>query len=191
MRLTIARYYTPTGRSIQKPYNNGFDAYFDDLNARVQHGELEVPDSIHFSDSLKFTTPGGKVVYGGGGIMPDKFVAMDTTDISRYFLTVRPLIYRFALKYTESNRAALSKYSNAREIESYLDRQGLLNKFTDYASRNGAKTDPNGLKTSGKMIYVQLKAYIARNILDNKGFFPIWEEIDNTLRYAINYIDNE
>ncbi len=82
MRLTIARYYTPTGRSIQKPYNNGFDEYFDDLNARAIHGEFEIPDSIHFSDSLKFTTPGGKVVFGGGGIMPDKFVPVDTSGIS-------------------------------------------------------------------------------------------------------------
>ena len=98
MRLTIARYYTPTGRSIQKPYNNGFDEYFDDLNSRYEHGEFEVSDSIHFADSLKFTTPGGKTVYGGGGIMPDVFVPVDTTGRSSYFLAVRPLIYRFALE---------------------------------------------------------------------------------------------
>ena len=82
MRLTIARYYTPTGRSIQKPYNDGFDEYFEDLNERYARGEFEVPDSIHFSDSLKFTTPGGRIVFGGGGIMPDKFVPADTSGIS-------------------------------------------------------------------------------------------------------------
>ena len=89
MRLTIARYYTPTGRSIQKPYNNGFEEYFDDLNNRYSRGEFEVSDSIHFSDSLKFTTPGGKVVYGGGGIMPDKFIPVDTSGVSTYFIKVR------------------------------------------------------------------------------------------------------
>ena len=104
MRLTIARYYTPTGRSIQKPYKDGFDKYYDDLNERYTHGEFEVSDSIHFSDSLKFTTPGGQIVYGGGGIMPDKFVPVDTSGVSPYFLKVRSLIYRFALKYTENNR---------------------------------------------------------------------------------------
>lgn len=191
MRLTIARYYTPTGRSIQKPYNNGFDAYYDDLNERAQRGEYEVPDSIHFSDSLRFTTPGGKVVYGGGGIMPDKFVPVDTSGISKYFIAVRPLIYRFALKYTETNRETLSGFTAPKEMENYLDKQGLLNQFIDFASKNGVKKDPEGLKISGNIIFVQLKAYIARNILDNKGFFPIWEKIDSTLRYAVRFIDSE
>ena len=85
MRLTIARYYTPTGRSIQKPYKDGFDKYYEDLNERYTHGEFEVSDSIHFSDSLKFTTPGGRIVYGGGGIMPDKFVPVDTSGVSTIF----------------------------------------------------------------------------------------------------------
>src|SRR5665647_19009 len=93
MRLTIARYYTPTGRSIQKPYKDGFEKYFNDFNQRYIRGEFEVSDSIHFPDSLKFTTPGGRIVYGGGGIMPDKFVPADTTGLSPYFLKIRSLIY--------------------------------------------------------------------------------------------------
>jgi carboxyl-terminal processing protease len=188
MRLTIARYYTPTGRSIQKPYSKGFDAYFDDLNERYHHGELEVSDSIHFSDSLKYTTAGGKIVYGGGGIMPDKFVPVDTTGITPYFLACRPLIYRFALKYTENNRDVLSKFTETGAMEKYLDRQGLLSQFTDFATKNGVKKDAEGLKASGKIIFTQLKAYIARNILDNSGFYPIWQEIDPTLQYAIDYL---
>ena len=189
MRLTIARYYTPTGRSIQKPYNNGFDEYYDDLNSRYEHGEFEVSDSIHFADSLKYTTPGGKTVYGGGGIMPDIFVPVDTTGRSSYFLAVRPLIYRFALKYTENNRETLKKYTEAGEMEKYLDKQALLDQFTEFASKNGVKKDPEGLKISGKIIHTQLKAYIARNILDNKGFYPIWKELDATLKYAIEYLN--
>ena len=93
-------------------------------------GEFEVPDSIHFSDSLKFTTPGGRTVYGGGGIMPDKFVPVDTSGVSPYFVEVRPLIYRFALKYTENQRETLKKYTEARGIEKFLDNQNLLQKFT-------------------------------------------------------------
>jgi len=220
MRLTIARYYTPTGRSIQKPYNNGFDEYYDDLNTRYERGEFEVSDSIHFSDSLKFTTPGGRIVYGGGGIMPDKFVSVDTSGISPYFLKVRPLIYQFALKYTEKNREVLKKYTEAGEMEKYLDKQSLLDLFTVYASTGGfqftetanmtlnpdglkpiginapkivpvkgIKKDPEGLKISGEIIHTQIKAYIARNILDNKGFYPIWEKIDTTLKYAIDFLD--
>ncbi len=189
MRLTIARYYTPTGRSIQKPYEDDFDEYYDDLNERYQRGEFEVSDSIHFADSLKFTTPGGKIVYGGGGIMPDKFIPVDTTGISRYFMEVRPLIYRFALNYTEKNRGELSKYTTVGEMKRYLDRQNLMMKFIAFASQNGIKRDQEGLDVSGKIIDVQLKAYIARNILDNKGFYPIWQEIDNTLEYAIDYLE--
>jgi len=189
MRLTIARYYTPTGRSIQKPYNNGFDEYFDDLNSRYEHGEFEVSDSIHFADSLKFTTPGGKTVYGGGGIMPDIFVPVDTSGRSTYFLAVRPHIYRFALKYTEVNRETLKRYTEAGEMEKYLDRQALLDQFTDFAAKSGVRKNSEGLKISGPVIHTQLKAYIARNILDNRGFYPIWKELDVTLKYAIEYLD--
>jgi carboxyl-terminal processing protease len=190
MRLTIARYYTPTGRSIQKPYNKGIEKYYEDLNDRFARGEFEVSDSIHFSDSLKFTTPQGKTVYGGGGIMPDKFVPADTTGISSYFLRVRNLglIYRFAIKYTENNREILKKFIEPGEFENYLDKQALLDQFVQFAAKNGTKPDKNGLKASGKIIHTQLKAYIARNILDNKGFYPIWEEIDTTLKFAIDFL---
>lgn len=221
MRLTIARYYTPTGRSIQKPYSEGFTDYFNDLSSRYSRGEFEVSDSIHFSESLRFTTPGGRTVYGGGGIMPDEFVPVDTSEISSYFLMVRPFIYQFALKYTENNRNALEKFTEAAGLEKYLDRQGLLQQFTrfmasgnmrsgqsaaagagtgkngDAAEDNGRnsggtviKPDPEGLKVSGRVIHTQIKAYIARNILDNKGFYPIWEHIDTTLKYAIRYLEN-
>lgn len=188
LRLTIARYYTPTGRSIQKPYNAGFDKYYDDLSERFNHREFEVSDSIHFSDSLKFTTPGGRTVYGGGGIMPDKFVPVDTSGVSPYFIKVRSLIYRFALKFTENNRESLKKYTEAEDMEKYLDKQNLLDQFTKYAAANGIKKDPSGMKISGNIIHIQIKAYIARNILDNKGFYPIWESIDTTLLYAIDFL---
>ena len=189
MRLTIARYYTPTGRSIQKPYNKGIDKYNEDLIDRYARGEMNVSDSIHFSDSLKFATPGGRTVYGGGGIMPDKFVPVDTTGISNYFVKVRSsLIYRYSLKYTEGNRDILKKFTEPDELENYLDKQSLLDKFVQFAVTNGVKKDPAGLKISGKIIQTQIKAYIARNILDSRGFYPIWEELDTTLKYAVDFL---
>jgi carboxyl-terminal processing protease len=191
MRLTIARYYTPSGRSIQKPYKNGFDEYFDDLSERYHRGEYEVPDSIHFSDSLKFTTAGGRTVYGGGGIMPDRFVPVDTSGVSPYFVKSRPLIYKFALKYTENNRESLKKFSDPHELEKYLDKQPLMDQFIKYATTNNVIMDRPGLKTSGNVINTQIKAYIARNMLDNKGFYPIWEKIDNTLQYAVDFLNKK
>jgi carboxyl-terminal processing protease len=190
LRLTIARYYTPTGRSIQKPYNHGFDDYFDDLTNRYHHKEFQVQDSIHFSDSLKFTTPQGKIVYGGGGIMPDKFVAVDTSGVSPYFIRTKPLIYRFALKYTETNREELKKYATPEELRLYLDKQPILNQFVQFAAANQVREDKGGMKISGEVISTQIKAYIARNMMDNKGFYPIWQQLDNTLIYAIDYLKN-
>jgi len=189
MRLTVARYYTPSGRSIQKPYNEGTDKYYEDFHKLFERGESLVEDSIHFNNLPKFKTPGGRILYGEGGIMPDKFVPLDTSGLSEYFMKVRSsLIYRFSLKYTEVNRETLTKFTDAGTLEKYLDSQALLDQFVQFAAQNGVKKDPVGLKESGRIIHTQLKAYIARNILDNKGFYPIWTEIDTTLKYAIDYL---
>lgn len=120
--------------------------------------------------------------------MPDKFVAVDTLGVSKYFMKTRSFIYRFALKYTENNREVLKKYTESGEMKKYLDKQPLLDQFVQYAAANGIKKDPAGLKISGKIIHTQIEAYVARNILDNKGFYPIWEEIDTTLKYAIDFL---
>jgi carboxyl-terminal processing protease len=98
------------------------------------------------------------------------------------------LIYRFSLKYTETNREILKKFTDSGELEKYLDKQALLDQFVQFAAQNGIKKDPEGIKESGRIIHTQLKAYIARNILDNKGFYPIWTEIDTTLKSAIDYM---
>jgi carboxyl-terminal processing protease len=192
MRLTIARYYTPTGRSIQKPYDEGVDKYYEDLGNRMMHGEFEEADSIRQDDSLRFTTPGGKVVYGGGGIMPDIFVPIDTTGVTDYFLAIRNsgLLYRYAMKYTEDNRETLRKYNDLPALSKWLDEQNLLAKFVAYASQNGVPANKGQIDISGRVIAIQLKAYIARNMLDNKGFYPVWQEIDRTLLDALNYLEN-
>jgi carboxyl-terminal processing protease len=192
MRLTIARYYTPTGRSIQKPYSDDLEKYYEDLDNRYLHGEFEQADSIHFRDSLKFVTPGGKVVYGGGGIMPDIFIPMDTTGISKYFATVRNtgLLYRYAVKYTEDNRDKLKNFHDSKSLDEWLSKQGLMEKFISFASANGVPRDQAGIKLSHDILYTQIRAYIARNMLDNAGFYPIWQNIDKTLQDAEKYIEN-
>jgi len=192
MRLTIARYYTPTGRSIQKPYDQGVDKYYEDLGNRLMHGEFEEADSIRHDDSLRFTTPGGKTVYGGGGIMPDVFIPLDTTGISDYFLAIRNsgLLYRYSLKFTEDNRETLRKYNDLPALIGWLDSQNLLSKFITYAGQNGVPARKDQIEISKKVIEVQLKAYIARNMLDNKGFYPVWQEVDKTLLDALSYLEN-
>jgi carboxyl-terminal processing protease len=188
LRLTVARYYTPTGRSIQRPYENGKEDYYHDFNERVMHGELEHLDSIKFDDSQKFVTPGGKIVYGGGGIMPDIFVPIDTLGTSEYYNRARSLglMYRFAFYYTDLKRTELEGFTSAEEIESYLDDQQLLPAFIKYAKEKGLKPDYGDIHISEEVLLTTIKAYIARNVIDNEGFYPIIADIDHTLQVAID-----
>lgn len=193
IRLTIARYYTPTGRCIQKSYSNGNEDYFHDLQSRYMNGEFLEADSIQFADSLKYVTPGGKVVYGGGGIMPDIFVPIDTTGMTDYWRQNRNkgLMYRFAFEYVDKNRSKLSDYGNVEELETFLDSQNLLGNFVNYASKNGVSPNPQELLESKYIIHTEIKAYIARNMIDNKGFYPIWNNIDYTFNKALEYLSTE
>ena len=190
LRLTVARYYTPTGRSIQRSYENGKDDYYHDFAERFSRGEYEYEDSIKFDDSQKFVTPGGKIVYGGGGIMPDVFVPLDTTGASEYYNKVRSLglMYRFAFYYTDIHRSSLDQFTAAREIEGYLDDQDLLPQFIKYASEKGVPPDYKDIRISELVLQKTIKAYVARNIIDNDGFYPIIADIDETLKVAIDTI---
>ena len=192
IRLTIARYYTPTGRSIQKPYENGSDEYYKDIMIRYNNGEFSSRDSIHFQDTIKFVTKGGKVVYGGGGIMPDIFVPLDTTLVSGYYEKIRNkgLIFRFAFDYVDKHRDVLKEKDSFGNLKAYLDNKKILNDFVSYASKKGVKPNWPEIREAEKYISVQLKAYIARNVLDNKGFFPIIQEIDQTLQKGIEVMAN-
>jgi len=190
LRLTVARYYTPTGRSIQKPYDAGSDDYFHDLDRRFLHGEFDEADSISFDDSLKFVTPGGNIVYGGGGIMPDVFVPRDTAGLTVYYNQVvrLGLVYRFAFDYADKNRASLTRFDNAMVLNEYLDRQDLMSDFIDFAQGEGAGRNTVQIARSGEIIHTQIKAYIARNIIDNEGFYPIISKIDDALQKSIQLI---
>ncbi|OFX60648.1 MAG: peptidase S41 [Bacteroidetes bacterium GWB2_41_8] len=187
LRLTVARYYTPSGRSIQKPYDKGNDEYYKDIMERAIHGEFQQADSIQFSDSLKYTTTAGRTVYGGGGIMPDLFVPADTLGFSNYYskITQKGLVYQFALDFADSNRKALSKMTTIPEFEKYFKNTDLLQQFVAYAAQKGVKASNGDLKTSSKIIDHQVKAYVARNILGEEGFYPMIKNIDNVLLQAI------
>lgn len=187
VRLTVARYYTPSGRCIQKPYDKGNDEYYKDIMQRAVHGEFQKVDSIKYADTVKYKTPSGRIVHGGGGVMPDYFVPADTTGYSDYFskLTQKGLVYQFALDYADSNRKELSAYKTASEFDNYFRNVNVLNLFVAFAEKKGVKPNTADLKISMKIIDHQVKAYIARNIIGEKGFYPIIQNIDNTLLEAI------
>ncbi|MFI3318451.1 MAG: S41 family peptidase [Rikenellaceae bacterium] len=167
IRLTIARYFTPTGRSIQKPYRKGDGKdYEQEIYNRYLHNELFSADSITFDDSLRFTTPGGKVVYGGGGIMPDIFVAADTTAVSDYYLDVsrRNILYRYTIEYADKHRNELRKATSIDELKQIFGSdEKLVEEFVAHAQRKGVAPNREQIKLSHSLLAAQLKAYIARN----------------------------
>ncbi|MDR1864980.1 MAG: S41 family peptidase [Bacteroidales bacterium] len=189
VRLTVARYYTPTGRSIQKPYNDK-KQYFDDLNERYRHGEMEQADSIRFNDSLKYVTPEGKTVYGGGGIMPDIFMPLDTSFYSRYYERVmrRGLVYRFAFEYTDRRRKELAASPDDVALEKKLRSDGVMEQFIRYAERQSVARNAGELKISGAAIEDMLIAYIVRNIFDETAFYRIINRQDTMIQKAVELL---
>ncbi len=193
-RLTIARYYTPTGRSIQRPYSEGSEDYYMDLYRRYEHKEFETADSIHQNDSLRYETPEGKIVYGGGGIMPDIFVPLDTTRVTAYYrnLMGKNLIYKFALSYSDSHRAELNSIYELAKLKGYFAKHDLLNELVRYAARNGVAAAGNELDESKKIIMPWLQAFIGRNTpLDDEGFYYYYNDLDNTVQKAIEVMEEE
>lgn len=194
VRLTVARYFTPTGRSIQKPYEKGNESgYREELVNRYLNNEFFSADSIHFADSLKFTTPAGKTVYGGGGIMPDIFVPMDTTDMTKYFLEVsgRNIIYRYTIEYADRHRAELEKIENLAQLRAFLNADdSLLEDFVSYAARQGVTPSRHDIAISKRLILAQLRAYIGRNTrLDSNGFYDNIHVIDPTVTKALEILE--
>ena len=195
MRLTVARYYTPTGRSIQKPYKSGdVMAYHMDIINRYNNNEFFSADSIHFVDSLKFTTPAGRTVYGGGGIMPDIFIPLDTVGMSDYYNEVwhSNVLYRYTMEFADRHRAALDGVRSLHELDSLLGATDLIREFTAYAERHGVPTDKRGLATSRDIILAQLRAYIGRNALDNEsGFYYNIYPIDDAMQRAVEELKKQ
>ena len=195
LRLTVARYYTPTGRSIQKPYTSGdAEAYDADIWNRYQHNEFFSADSIRFDDSLRRTTPAGKTVYGGGGIMPDLFVPLDTTALTKYYLEVsgRNILYRYTIEYADAHRRELNAVRTTADLRALLDAdKGLVDDFVRYAARNGVAPRAGDIARSRSLIEAQLKAYIGRNTaLEDSGYFLSIHPEDEVIVRAIAELEH-
>jgi len=196
LRLTIARYYTPTGRSIQKPYTAGDgESYEHDIIDRFKRNEFFSADSIHFADSLRYTTPKGKVVYGGGGIMPDIFVPLDTLNVTKYFSEVsgRNILYRYTIEYADKHRKALESAKNVTELKTLLDNdKTLFPNFVRYAERQGVKPNWREINRSREIMEAQLRAYISRNSdLEDNAFYYFIYPIDRTVLRAIEELTKQ
>ncbi len=189
IRLTVARYYTPTGRCIQKTYEkDDFDDYYLESYHRYISGEAMSVDSIEFADSLKFTTPGGKTVYGGGGIMPDIYVPLITDSIHTFYniLTNKGFIFQFAFDYTDTHRARLRQYDTFDSFnKAYSMSNAEYDDLVAYAKEKGIKSTDAKVAVSKAKIKTLFKAYVGRNLLDEKGFYPIYHKIDTTFKRAV------
>lgn len=194
VRLTVARYYTPSGRCIQKEYELGkADDYSMDIVNRYKHGEFFNADSIKQNKDLVYHTVNGREVYGGGGIMPDIFVPRDTTGYTSYFNNVvnEGVIYQYAFAYTDKNRDKLAQAKTLDKLLPMLDANTLLTDFVQYAAQKGIRPRPVYINISRKLIVNTLQAYIARNMLGEEAFYKLLLRDDETLRKAKEVLADE
>ena len=188
IRLTVARYYTPTGRCIQKPYDEDHEKYLLESYERYENGELFHPDSIHFADSLKFTTPKGKTVYGGGGIMPDIYVPLVDDSTQYYFNRIvnTGLLYQYAFDYTDRHRNQLQRFKTVEVFDKgFAVTDVMFNELVKQAGEKGIKGTEEQQQVARREADILLKAYIARNLFDDEGFYPIYAPMDEVLQRAI------
>lgn len=192
VRLTIARYYTPSGRCIQKPYVHGeTDDYAQDLMSRYEHGEFFSQDSIKHTGP-KYHTSNGRVVYGGGGITPDIFVPEDTTGFTSYYkqATMSGLILQFAFTYTDDNRPKLNNFKEMMELADYLKKQNLVDKFANYANDKGLKRRNLMIRKSHYLLDRFINSRIIYNMLDEQAWLEYVNEDDATIREALKTFRN-
>ena len=188
VRMTISRYYTPSGRCIQKDYKKGETAYNMDIYDRYTHGELSNRDSIKIDTTNIFYTRHNRKVFGGGGIIPDIFVPSDTSGITSYYINVSNagLLQKFAYEFTELNREEFSKLEDYKHFLRILPSDyALLNDFISFASSNGIPARWYYINMSKELIVSQLKALIARDIFGNEAFYPIYNKNDKMIQKAI------
>ncbi|MBO4690793.1 MAG: S41 family peptidase [Paludibacteraceae bacterium] len=191
VRLTVARYHTPSGRCIQKPYELGDQAdYQKELYERYERGEFYSADSVHFADTTIYRTKGGRIVHGGGGIMPDVFVGRDTSLYTPWFnrCVNMAYTYQFAYKYTDEHRKQLNQYKDWQSLEKYLLKQDLTNEFVAFAKGKGIEPNQAEIQKSKPMLIRLLNAYIVRNILGDEGFFPLYERDDEITKKAVEVL---
>ncbi len=196
LRLTVARYYTPSGRSIQKSYEKGVDEYEADILHRFEHGEQYSQDSIKFADSLKFYTLTNKrLVYGGGGIMPDIFVGADTLENSDYLtkLLTKGVFTEFVTSYIDRNRRAFDNKFKTFEAfdKGFVVDGAVFEQFVQFAEKKGVKRDANGIKISGSFMKAQIKGLIARQFFRNEGYYHVINAQNKAFQKALQVIEDD
>ena len=196
VRLTTARYYTPSGRCIQRPYDEGTDAYRQENNKRYRNGELVNADSIHFDDSLKYTTAQGRTVYGGGGVMPDVFVPLDTMRLSDYYISLRGkgILNSFPMQWADQHR----RDARVKDFDTFLanyDSFGLDSLLAAAAMEKGVVRDtekeaaePERIAHSDRYMRLMLKAQVARNLFGIDHYYLVMKEVDDGYRRALEEI---
>ncbi|MBQ7998966.1 MAG: S41 family peptidase, partial [Bacteroidales bacterium] len=182
IRLTVARFYTPTGRCIQKPYTENYQY---DIFERYNHGEMTVADSIRRNDSLKFVTPGGKTVYGGGGIIPDVFVPLDTAGVTNFLIAVnrKSLQVKYSIKLADMYRAQLRNVKDFGDLEELVSTINFEEGFLNFAKANGVVPQGSEWERSKEFIVTQIKGLFGRySVLDDKAFYPYILRVDNVIQ---------
>jgi carboxyl-terminal processing protease len=191
LRLTIARYFTPTGRCIQKPYNKGIDDYMSDVRNRYVHGELSNADSILKTGEKAYKTPAGKIVYGGGGIYPDIFIPLDTSDYSFFYSRVvsEGILSEFVYSYTDRNKKEMERFKNlASFLKEFELNKSIINEFIRFAAKNDIIAQEYELKRSLESIKIQMKALIARQYFGNEGYYKVQQSLDRGLLKSIDLL---
>ncbi|MGP1538364.1 S41 family peptidase [Bacteroides pyogenes] len=194
IRLTIARYYTPSGRCIQRPYESGNDRNYEmDLYKRYEHGEFFSRDSIKQNEDERYYTNIGRVVYGGGGIMPDVFVPQDTTGISSYLSTVlnRGLTLQFTFQYTDKHRQSLNQFDNEESLLKYLSRQGVIEQFIRFAESKGVKRRNILIHKSYQLLERNIYGNIIYNMLGLEAYIRYFNQTDSTVKKGIELLEKE
>lgn len=193
IRMTMARYYTPSGRSIQKPFKNGREAYAMEINDRFENGELFTMDSINFPDSLQYKTNAGRIVYGGGGILPDVFIPLDTSANTQLLrdLIRKGILNNYTLEYVDQNREKLeSKYSSPTELLENFKVETVLKSLLKVAEEEEVIVKKEELKRSEESIKVQLQALIARNLWGTSEFYEVINTINPTVLKGLEKISS-
>jgi carboxyl-terminal processing protease len=193
VRLTIARYYTPSGRCIQKPYSAGeTQDYEKDIVERYQHGEFFSKDSIKH-EGPAYHTVSGRTVYGGGGITPDIFIPEDTTDVTSYYraASMTGLIMQFALTYTDENRLKLNSFREMQELADYLVKQNLVDKFATYADKHDLQRRNLMIQRSYNLLETHINSRIIYNVLDEQAWTEYLNLKDKAIKAALEVLNKE
>lgn len=194
IRLTIARYYTPTGRSIQKSYEEGRADYYQEIRERYEHGEMTELDSIHVPDSLKYYTPNRRIVYGGGGILPDIFIPLDTMPNTSFMRTIsrKGLLNQFMLSYVDKHRKQLEKkYPDVATLKKELDIDPIVDEFLAFAEEKSITPSEEEWERSGKLVSYQLKGLLARNLFDVSAYYQVFNDYRKDYTKAIEVLKDQ